>query len=347
MAKITWHRIPEIPGPHLFRYLWWFGTNQLWRWRDRRWRGLDCDAVYSPGINCFDADAVVVHVVFAELAERVREELRFRKNPLLSWPRVLHRRLYYKLISALEHRIYGRDDVVLGAVSRQVAEQLSRRFAPREVPRVLYLGVDTSLFNPQRRLARRAEARGRLKLSDRDFVLLLIGNGWRNKGLPCLLEALGELRELPAKLLVVGNDDHAPFREICTRLALGNRVRFLEPAAEVLEFYAAADVYVSPSLHDSFALPPLEAMACGLPVITSRRNGGSEIMTHESDALVLEDPADAHELARFIRRLGSDPRLCQSLGENAARTAAQFTWARHAEATRTLLLEAVKRRKAS
>src|SRR5690348_152197 len=55
LSKITWHRIPALPGPHLFGYLWWLLANHIWRWRDRRFRGLAPALVYSPGINCLDA----------------------------------------------------------------------------------------------------------------------------------------------------------------------------------------------------------------------------------------------------------------------------------------------------
>ena len=100
-----WHRIPMIPGPGLISFLWWFAANHLYRWWDQRVRGLRYDVVYSPGINCFDADAVSVHIVFAEFLRQAQAELDFRPHPLSSWPRLLHRQLYYRLIIALEYRI--------------------------------------------------------------------------------------------------------------------------------------------------------------------------------------------------------------------------------------------------
>ena len=51
LERVIWHRVPQLPGPHLFAYLWWFLANHVWRWRDRR-RGIVPDLVYSPGINC-------------------------------------------------------------------------------------------------------------------------------------------------------------------------------------------------------------------------------------------------------------------------------------------------------
>ena len=96
-------------------------------------------------------------------------------------------------------------------------------------------------------------------------------------------------------------------------------------------YYAAADVYTGPSLEDTFALPPEEAMACGLPTIVSSTNGTCEIITDGVDGFILADPADSSELASRIRQLyyfiGSS---WLALGRGRATTALQFTWERNA-----------------
>ena len=93
-GSIFWHKVPAIPGPHLVNYLWWFFAN-TWQRRRDRWLGrVHSDLVYSPGINCLDADVVVVHMVFHAFLQRVRVELDFRRVPLRSWPVLMHRKLY-------------------------------------------------------------------------------------------------------------------------------------------------------------------------------------------------------------------------------------------------------------
>jgi len=143
--------------------------------------------------------------------------------------------------------------------------------------------------------------------------------------------------KLPLKVLVVGRDDPARYEAVIRRLGLLRQVRFENPSADVVQFYAAADAYVGPSLHDSFALPPAEAMACGLPVVTSRNNGGSEIISNGVDGLVLQEPTDADELAYVIQRLCGDADLCRRLGEAAAQTVQQYTWARNVEQMKVVL----------
>jgi glycosyltransferase involved in cell wall biosynthesis len=330
LDKITWHRIPALPGPHLFGYLWWFLANHLWRWRDCLFRGLAPDVVYSPGINCLDADAISVHVVFARLRESIREQVRLSRNPMKTWPQLVHRRIYYRLIQFLEGRVYPRPDRPLAVVSRKVAVDLSHYYGRKDQVRVVYGGLDLSRFNPELRVSLRPAARARFGLAENDFVLLLIGNGWKNKGLPSLLDSAGSLQDTRLKVLVAGRDNPAPYKDLIERHHLTGRVQFLPPRPDVELFYAAADAYIGPSLEDAFAQPPAEAMACGLPVITSRNNGGAEMISHNSDGLILEDPADVQTLAAWIRRLLDDSVFRCGLAENAARTAREFTWENNA-----------------
>jgi glycosyltransferase involved in cell wall biosynthesis len=338
-GKAVWHRIPTLPGPHLVNFLWWFFANQALRWFHQRYRGLRFDLVYSPGINCRDADAIVVHVVFHEFFRQVHQDLRLRDAALPAWPVLLHRALYYRLIMALEKRIYRNPRISLAAVSKRTAEELARHFA-RPAVSVIPNAVDLARFNLPERLRRRELARKLLQLPDDEFVLLLVGNDWKSKGLASLLSAVATLQNLPLRLLVVGRDDSTHFLALIQRLRLAGRVLFQPPSPDVMQFYAAADVYAGPSLHDSFALPPLEAMACGLPVITSVTNGGSQIINEGADGFVLKDAQDSAALSRLISHLYEHPDLRRSVGENAAHTAQSYSWERNASETWEFLTRA-------
>jgi UDP-glucose:(heptosyl)LPS alpha-1,3-glucosyltransferase len=252
--------------------------------------------------------------------------------------------MYYGLIRALERRIYPKSSIVVGVVSQKVAEELRRLFKRNNQIRVIYQGIDFEVFNPEARLRGRQEMRRKFDLAGREFVLLLIGNGWKNKGLHCVLEAMARLKELSLKLMVVGRDDRVPFEEAIKRLGLKDRVCFLLPSPDVMQFYAAADLYVGPSLQDSFALPPSEAMACGLPVITSVANGGAEIMTDGMDGLILQDPRDAEELARLIQCVVQDRELRLRLGRNALATARRYSWEQSTKEMRHLFQDAIGRK---
>ena len=343
---IIWHKVPRLPGPHLLGFLWWYFANQAQRWFHRRFRSLRYDLVLSSGINCPDADAIVAHIIFREFFRLVHDELRLRNTALRSWPIILHRMLYYRLIMALENRIYRNPRVALAAVSRLTAGEIMSHFARSDVT-VIPNAVDLSRFNLPERLRRRAPSRDALKFSEHDFVLLLVGNDWRKKGLPTLINAVAALPEFPLRVLVAGRDNRVPFLAHIRSLSQEGRVLFAESSPDVMQFYAAADVYAGPSLHDSFALPPIEAMASGLPVITSVNNGGSQIITEGVDGFILSNPGDADALAQLVRQLYQHPDLCRSVGENAARTAQSFTWDRTASETWEFLKQASARKSSS
>jgi len=340
LARVIWHRIPALRSPHLIAYLWWLAANHIWRWRDRN-KGIVPDIVYSPGINCFDADAISVHILFAGFYRSMEDQLRLGRNPLPAWPRVIHRRLYYALIAALESRIYNRP-VRLAAVSKKTAVDLKRLYPGSGDVSVIYNGLDLECFSPQRRATIRCDLRRAFSIQDDEFVLLLIGNDWKNKGLTCLLEAMAQVGDPRLRAIVVGNDSPAPFRSLIARLKLETRVHFHPPRRDVETYYAAADAYVGPSLDDAFAQPPSEAMGCGLPVITSRQNGGSEIITHGTDGLVLENAADSRSLADMLRMLLNDSALCHRLGAAAAETASHFSWESHAQKMREFFEAALR-----
>jgi glycosyltransferase involved in cell wall biosynthesis len=129
-------------------------------------------------------------------------------------------------------------------------------------------------------------------------------------------------------IVVAGSDSMAPLAG--GKLDIGRpRILFLPPDDDVLRFYAMADAYVGPSLEDAFGLPPLEAMACGLPVIVSSRAGVSELITDGDDGFILEDPGDPDALAALITRLLREPALCEGLGRRARETARSCTWNRN------------------
>jgi glycosyltransferase involved in cell wall biosynthesis len=327
--RFTFHRIPSIPGPGLIRFLWWFAANHVSRAWDRRVRRLRCDLVYSPGINCFDADVISVHIVFAEYLRQARLELTATRNPIHSWPRLLHQRIYYGLIIMLENRIYSDQGTALVLYAKKTAKDLERFYGRRDRLPILYLGLDHEVFNPVRCAALRDTARRQLFLASDRFTLLLVGNDLRKKGISVLLDAMFQLGELPLELLVVGREDPTPFRHMVQERALEDHVHFLPPRKDVEFYYAAADAYTGPSLEDTFALPPAEAMACGLPVIVSAENGTVEIITDQIDGMILKDATDARSLAAMIRRLFEDAEFRTWLGRKAAETARQYSWERN------------------
>jgi glycosyltransferase involved in cell wall biosynthesis len=325
-SKFTWHRIPKLPGPHLFDFLWWLAAIHIWIGWGRCFQGLRHDLLFSSGANWPGADIICVHIVFSEFRRQVKGEMGFLRNPIRHWPTLVHRHIYYAIATWLERRAYTDRDTTLVVYSRKSAGELERVYHRSDQIPVIYLGLDHSVFDPARRVALRGAAREKLEITQGELAVILVGNDWRNKGVPVLLEALEQLRELPIRLFVVSREDPSGYWDLVKAKRLDDRVRLLAPRNDIEFYYAAADVYAGPSLQDSYAMPPAEAMACGLPVIVSAAAGVSEIITDGADGLILEDPKNSTALAAMIRRLYEDEAFRARLGESAAVTARKYTW---------------------
>lgn len=343
-SKFLLHRIPKLPGPHLFNFLWWIAANHVWRYFDRRFRGLRYDLVFSAGANCVDADAICVHIVFAEYCRQVASGMGYLRNRIWDWPRLFHRKLYYGIGRYLEHRAYTDRGTMLVAYSRKTADELRYFFGRAESIPVLYLGLDHSIFNSSTRAALRESSRRTLGLPQDEFTLILVGNDWRNKGVPALLDALTQLRDLPIGLLIVTREEQSSCSRLVSEKGLEDRVRLLPPREDVEFYYAAADAYVGPSLQESYGIPSAEAMACGLPVVVSSAAGVSEIITEGVDGLILHDPTNASNLAKMIRRLYEDQDFRNKLGANAAETTRQYTWTRNGRELAVIFEEILSRK---
>jgi UDP-glucose:(heptosyl)LPS alpha-1,3-glucosyltransferase len=339
-GAILWHKVPAIPGPHLLRFLTWLLLNSFHRAWDRRVRGLRFDLILSPGINCLDADVVIVHALFHRLQHLAREE---RSDSERGFFRRLHRRAYYALLAGLERHIYSDPKVSLAAVSQRTAALLNDYFRRQDV-RIIPNGIDATQFSPSARMALRAEAHRRRNFQESDFVLLLIGNDWRVKGLETVLRAMSALKELPVLLIAAGDDPPEGFTELAKSLGISARCRFEPSREDVLDFYAAADLYVSPSQEDSFGLPVAEAMACGLPAITSIFAGVSSLLHDGVDSFILRDPHDANTLARMIHTLYHKAERRSRMGQAAARASLEWTWDRSAADIWELLKDATAKR---
>lgn len=244
----------------------------------------------------------------------------------------------------MEDRAYKNRATALVVNSRKTVGELREFFGRTDHIPVLHVGLDHDVFNTVTRAKLRETARNALAIPQNQFVLILVGNDWRNKGVSVLLNALADLRDRPIRLLVVTGEDLSACRRLVTEKVLDGRVVFLPPRKDIEFYYAAADAYAGPSLQDAYGIPPAEAMACGLPVIVSAAAGVSEIVTNDVDGMILDDPKDATKLAAMIRRLYEDQDFRDRLGVKAAETARQYTWERNGRELSAIFEEVVRRK---
>lgn len=215
------------------------------------------------------------------------------------------------------------------AVSREIAEVFHRvHGVPRDRIVLVPNGVDTALFTPEAAAARRAEARAALGLAPGALALLMLAGNFRLKGVQHAIAALARCAaEAPEMmLLVAGAGPIAEFEAIAQRSGVADRVRFLGLRDDVPGLLGAADVFVHPTAHDACSLATIEAMAAGLPVVTTRRNGAADGMTDGREGFVLPGP-DATALAGALLAL-RDPARRAEMGAAARILAERHDFAR-------------------
>lgn len=240
-------------------------------------------------------------------------EAAFRRNVEIR-PRLLrsvYRRLWPKLprhreFREIMDRQYRASPSLVIALSNMVARDLSHDYGvPHERIRLIYNGVDTERFSPRNTQDLRAEARRKLGISDDTLALLVVAQNHRLKGVPELLRAVGVLsgKGLPVHLAVVGGKKVRSSPIGNSQSNASNSVLFVGQADDPLPFYSAADVYVHPTHYDPCSLVVLEALACGLPVVTTRYNGVGELIEDGRQGYVIDEPGNLAAMCGSLRQL--------------------------------------------
>lgn len=279
------------------------------------------DIIHAQGLSCLRANVVTAHICSRAwyLALQQRDS---RVAPKES--------LFDSLISPLEKRLYrsgGKSWII--ATSERVRRDISECYGRQDRTEVIYHGVDVELFHPDNRALYRGRVRNSLGLNDSDFAFLFVGD--LRKGGHLTIEVLA--RVPGAKLLLVSRTDVHAYRQKAEEMGVADRIRFCAPTDSIEEYYSAADAFVFPTPYDAFGMVISEAMASGLPVITTREAGAAELMHHERNGLLMSEASNIQELAALMTKLISDRALCESLGSAARKRMESQTWDKVAEQT--------------
>ena len=249
---------------------------------------------------------------------------------------------------ALDRHQYRRESVLVVAISDMVRRHFEEYYHldPANL-RMVRIAIDLDRFDECDRPRRRLESRQQWGLSPEHIVALFAGMNYRLKGLEPLLHAVARLPSNSSfRLLIAGSPDTAAFARLARRLKIADRVRFAGYCPDMRNGYFAADFFVHPTFYDPCSLVVLEALACGLPVITTRYNGAAEVMHPPREGFVLDDPHDLDQLAGAIAQL-LDPARRAACAQAARRTAAQWTFEHHYRQMLAVFAEAAARKHAA
>ena len=326
----TWHRVPMIPWPHLARFFSFLIMSGVVRVATRFINGERFDIVHSTGPDVLRPTVTTFHCCAKAVAAVLRQ--RNSERTWHDWPSRFRRWsnvLTYLIIASLERYVARTGARRVLVVSNLLASEISENYRP--LPGrlgVLHNGVDLREFHPWGS-EDIAGARNALGTPNGQGVVLFVGHNLERKGLDVLVNALARLAErlrrtCPYLIVAGGTGRKAHMEDV--RIRLNGNVRFLGTRADMPRIYNAADLLVLPSEQESFGLPVLEAMACGLPTIVSRCAGVAEVITDGFDGVLLDDPTSPEEVADKIEGLICDPEFRRDMGARARKTAEKFSW---------------------
>jgi glycosyltransferase involved in cell wall biosynthesis len=248
------------------------------------------------------------------------------------WYHVTYRQIY-RLSAQKAHRVI--------VPSQSTKEDMQEHYRiPGEKIEVIPLGVDGS-FHPVEDVDLLRSTRHRYLGADRPYILF-VGKLSQRRNIPTLLAAFSALKKregIPHSLLLVGpNHLDLPVQQLGTELGIGDSLiqidgRFADHR-ELVSVYNAADLFINPSSYEGFSLPLVEAMACGVPVVTVNRAALREIA--DGCALTVEEPT-VETLADAMHRALNDRDLRQELRARGLRRARDFRWEDTARRTLDIL----------
>ena len=253
-------------------------------------------------------------------------------HDLISW---VYYRKYLSPFWRLNINGLKRADRIITVSNFSKSEIIKHLGYPEDKIEVIPDAVDHSRYYPKRD----KEILKRHNIPENEKVILYVGSEQPRQNVPFLIRGFAKLKEvLPGvKLLKIGNPQWPGARENLEKLIrdlnLQNDVMFLGylPEDELLKFYNAADLFVYPCLYAGFGIPPLEAMACGTPVITSNLTSLPEV---EENAGIMVDPYDINGLTKAMSEALTNENLRENMIKKGLERAKIFSWEKSAEKTR-------------
>ena len=279
------------------------------------------DVVHSQGLCGFSHNFATAHICQPAWFEALEAE-----GAPLTW----QQQVFRALVARLERRALCQPATKrVVAVSERVKTDLAKHYGRDAEVDVIYHGTDTKTFNPENRARFRAAVRAELGLPATAFVALYVGD--LKKGADAAIRAVAQAPGVTLVVLSASNSMGA--RRLAETEMVGHRVLFAPHTKNVERYFAAADVFLFPTVYDSFGMVIAEAMASGLPVVVSAAAGAAELIKHGVNGFVMPRPWDVPAIAEHLAELRDDASLQERIGNAARKRIEPLTWDRTAEAT--------------
>lgn len=215
------------------------------------------------------------------------------------------------------------------AISGLVKRQLHQYYnvSPSKI-HIVYNGVDSEVFYPMSS-TERAVLRFDMGMPENDTILLFAGSDLRRKGLKHLIDGLKGLCRHDFTLLIAGSSGDRAIDAEINRAGFSRKVRWLGYIKDMRRLYGVSDLFILPTLYDTFANTVLESMACGTPALTTQSAGACELAGEVAGWLVPES-ASAHDIYKALKHFfGLSDGARASLGEKALAISREYSWENH------------------
>ena len=322
-ASVVFHKVPMLVFPRFLRQISFacFANRQI--------RRGGFDLIHSHD-RIFQMHLLTMHGIPHE------RWIREARNKRLS--------LFDRSMAWVERKgLNGPDMRMILPVSGLVKEELLKTYdIPASKMQVIHPGISEERFSSLDREDCRGRIRRRHGLSETDVVVLFVGMNFEIKRLKLVIEGLADLireekRGANLKLLVAGKGNSSLFQDVARGLGIADRVIFAGVTREVEKYYFASDIFVMPSVFDTFGMAVLEAMAAGMPVIITQRVGAKDLVADGVQGFVLgENPTPVELSEKILFLLNPEHRM--KMGEKARTTALRHTWERVADQVEAVYL---------
>ncbi|MCK4981743.1 MAG: glycosyltransferase family 4 protein, partial [Victivallaceae bacterium] len=211
---------------------------------------------------------------------------------------------------------------------------------PPERVQTVYNGFDFSEFNYDNRDKHRSELCLTYNIDPRKTIILFAANNYIRKGLPQAVDSILQTSNPDNfTLVVIGRGRTSIKKNLQRKLSGKTQAVWLDHVKNPAKYYRSADVFLFPTLYDSFANVIGEALACGLPVITTQQAGGAEMILRDENGFVAKHATIVNDLSNYLEKF-TDRDLCAEFSKRAPEIVSQYTIDRCAEETEKVLLKA-------
>jgi UDP-glucose:(heptosyl)LPS alpha-1,3-glucosyltransferase len=291
------------------------------------------DIIHAQGLCGFRQDVITAHLVQTAW---LREFYKYNGSKGIGW--IIWRYVVAPLERLVFQKVMSKEVI---AISEKVKCEIEKEYGRRDSVTVIYHGVDLDKFNPSNKEIYRKIIRENLGIDQNEFLAIFAGN--IKKGGASAIKAVARLNN--CRLLILSGSDISEEKDLAIKLGIFDKTIWLPLKKDIEKYYAASDCLLFPTFYDTFGMVISEAMATGIPVITTPCAGASELLRNGYDGFLVDDPKDISQLSQTLDEVIKNPTLGLEIGKNARKKIEDYNWDKCASETMNVYNKIIQKNK--